>query len=155
MRTTEELCQKFRDVGHKITPQRRFIFQTLEATCDHLSAEDVYQSVKAQIPDISLATVYNTLRELVELGEVRKLDLGEGKSRFDPATSDHQHLICVSCHALHDIACEPPEAEVCAERLHGYEFLGADVILYGLCPQCQKERPTPVGNDRIWGVAPH
>jgi Fe2+ or Zn2+ uptake regulation protein len=155
MRTTEELCQRFRDLGHKITPQRRFIFQTLETTCDHLSAEDVYRSVKEQIPDISLATVYNTLRELVELGEVRELDLGEGKSRFDPKTVSHQHLICVNCSTLQDIACELPEAEVCTERLHGYKLLGADVLIYGICPQCSRNHQSPAAKDRLWGVAPN
>jgi Fe2+ or Zn2+ uptake regulation protein len=155
MRTTEELCQKFRSLGHKITPQRRFIFQTLEAASEHLSAEDVYQSVKELIPDISLATVYNTLRELVELGEVRELDLGEGKSRFDPITSDHQHLICVNCHELQDIDCELPEAELCTERLHGYRFLGADVLIYGLCPKCKNDDQAHTSEHRMWGVAPH
>ena len=140
MRTAEELCQRFRARGLKVTPQRRFIFQVLEESRDHPSAEEIYAKVRAILPDISLATVYNTLRELVNLGEVWELDLGEGKSRYDPDTADHHHLICVRCHKVVDVACDIKGLELTPEERQGYHILRTHVIFHGLCPACQGQR---------------
>lgn len=141
MRTAEELCQRFRNRGLKVTPQRRFIFQVLEKRCDHPSVEEIYDEVRALAPDISLATVYNTLRELVELGEVRELNLGKGRSRYDPNTTDHQHLICVRCHSVTDVTCDISCLELTPEERQGYRILNTDVIFNGLCPACQEASP--------------
>ena len=156
MRLTEELCQRFRAMGYRVTPQRRYIFQVLEGNTDHLSAEEVYEKARAHVPDISLATVYNTLRELVSLGEIRELDWGEGKSRYDPDTSCHQHLICVRCHNVADVACGGRWLELAPEQRQGYHVLGADVTFYGLCSACQGQHQEngPGQLSRVWGVTP-
>ena len=143
MRTAQELCQRFRTRGLKVTLQRRYIFQVLEGNGDHLSAEEIYGKVRTFAPDISLATVYNTLRELVDLGEVRELKLGEGKSRYDPNTTDHQHLICVRCHNVVDVACDVKSLELTPEERQGYHVLRTNVIFHGLCPACQGQQSPP------------
>ena len=156
MRETEALCRRFREIGFKVTPQRRHIFQVLDGNCDHLSAEELYDEVRVFMPDISLATVYNTLRELVELGEIRELNLGEGKSRYDPNTGSHQHITCVCCHSVADIACDPTCLELNPQQRQGYHILGADVTFYGLCPKCveQEAGEWSVPVSRVWGVSP-
>jgi len=121
-----------------VTPQRRFIFQVLENRCDHPTVEEIYDEVRALVPDISLATVYNTLRELVELGEVRELNLGKGRSRYDPNTTDHQHLICVQCQTVTDVRCDTRCLELTPEERQGYRILTTTVIFNGICPACQK-----------------
>ena len=141
-------------MGFKVTPQRRYIFQALEGNRDHPSADGVYDMVLRFMPDISLATVYNTLRELVDLGEVRELDLGEGKSRYDPDTGRHQHLICVGCQEVVDVFCPSQCTELVPGEQHGYRILGADVTFYGLCPVCEGEgdQQWPQQITRQWGV---
>lgn len=155
MRATDDLCQRFRSLGYKVTPQRRYIFRVLEGNVDHLSAEEVYARVREYVPDISLATVYNTLRELVELGEIRELDLGEGKSRYDPKTDAHQHLTCVGCRAVIDVPCSLDYAHLPEEQRQGYRILGADVTWYGVCPTCQARQDTdwPESISRLWGAS--
>jgi len=120
-----------------VTPQRRAIFRVLAESHDHPSAETIYARVRASIPDISLATVYNTLRELADLGEVWELDLGEGKSRYDPNTADHHHLVCMRCHAVVDVAWQIQGLELKPEQRQGYRILRTQVIFQGLCPACQ------------------
>ncbi|MBC8447717.1 MAG: transcriptional repressor [Chloroflexi bacterium] len=154
MRTTEEMCQRFRGLGLKVTPQRRFIFQALEGNTDHPSAEAIYEEVCAFIPEISLATVYNTLRELVDRGEVRELNLGDGKSRYDPDISSHQHLVCVRCHEVADVICNISCLELTPEQSQRYHVLGADVTFYGLCPACQQQGNRPGQALRLWGISP-
>jgi len=154
MLTTEEMCQKFRALGLKVTPQRRSIFQVLEGNTGHPSAEAVYAQVCAFIPEISLATVYNTLRELVDLGEVRELNLGDGKSRYDPDLSSHQHLVCVRCDEVADVACDISGLALVPEQSQGYHVLGADVTFYGICPVCQQQGDWSGQALRMWGVSP-
>jgi len=155
MHRTEELCDRFRSLGLKVTPQRRHIFQVLEGNDSHPSADELYNKVKVSMPDISLATVYNTLRELVELGEVRSLDLGEGRSRYDPDTGSHHHLACVCCRAVVDVACDTHALELAPEQRNGHRILGADVTFYGVCPACreQEQENQTVPPLRMWGVA--
>ena len=156
MHITEELCEKFRSLGLKVTPQRRYIFQVLEGNGSHPSADEVYDRVKVSMPDISLATVYNTLRELVELGEVRALDLGEGKSRYDPDTANHHHLTCVRCRSVVDVVCDAHAFELAPEQRHGHRILGADVTFYGVCPLCldqeHEHENQAAPSSRMWGV---
>jgi len=154
MQRTEQLCDKFRSLGLKVTPQRRHIFQVLEGNGSHPSADEVYDRVKVSMPDISLATVYNTLRELVNLGEIRSLDLGEGRSRYDPHTDGHHHLSCVRCRGVVDVACDTHALELAPEQQHGHRILGADVTFYGVCPTCLEQESVnqTAPSLRMWGV---
>lgn len=137
MRTVEELCEVLRQRGLKVTPQRRLIFEALRDSGDHPSAEDIYQAVIEVMPDMSLATVYHTLNDLVGMGELVNLDLGEGKSRYDTHTGSHRHLVCLGCRKVVDIMRSPCCAELPAEEARGYEIERCDVVFYGRCPECQ------------------
>jgi Fe2+ or Zn2+ uptake regulation protein len=137
MRTVDELCESLRDRGLKVTPQRRLIFEALRDSSDHPSAEDIYQAVIEVMPEMSLATVYHTLNELVGMGELVDLDLGEGKSRYDTDTGGHCHLVCLGCRKVVDIMRRPESVELLSEEAKGYEIERCDVVFYGRCPECQ------------------
>lgn len=138
MRTVEELCEALRQRGLKVTPQRRLIFEALRDRHDHPSAEDIYRVVTEVMPDMSLATVYHTLNDLVGMGELVSLDVGEGKSRYDTLTRRHCHLVCLGCRKVVDILQNPPCVELSAEEARGYEIERCDVVFYGRCPECQR-----------------
>ena len=120
-----------------MTPQRRFIFEALQDHVAHPTVEDIYRKVREVMPDISLATVYHTVKHLEELGEVVQLDLGEGKSRYDPCTDGHSHLVCVECRGVLDIVRDFEGLELLPEETSGYQVLRCDVAFYGYCPECQ------------------
>jgi len=93
----------------------------------------------ATLPEISLATVYNTLNELVALGEVQEVAAGEGPKRYDPKVGErHQHLVCVRCNELLDVL---PEGEaqlgLSPGEQHGYEILDVKLLFRGVCPACR------------------
>ena len=137
MRPVEQLCEVLREHGLKVTPQRRLIFEALYDGLDHPSADDIYHAVKEAMPDMSLATVYHTINDLVTMGELVELDLGEGKSRYDPLTSHHHHLVCLGCRKVEDIARDLDCVQLLPEEVRGYQIERCDVVFYGRCPDCR------------------
>ena len=92
MRSPTELTEAFRSRGLKITPHRQAIFRILHENEEHPTAEAVYATVVTEMPSISLRTVYQTLNDLAEMGELRALDVGTGSVRFDPNVDEHHHV---------------------------------------------------------------
>src|SRR5215207_7839415 len=108
MRSPDELTQIFRSQGRKVTPQRQSVFRALHGSTVHPTAEAVYEAVSAQMPTISLRTVYQTLNDLADMGEIVAVDVGTGSVRFDPHTGNHHHLVCERCGAVQDLEAEFP-----------------------------------------------
>lgn len=135
-----ELLERLRRRGWRITPQRRVIVEVLGGGNEHLTAEEIHARARALLPETGLATVYNTLNELVAMGEVLEVGVGDGPKRYDPnGGRPHQHLVCVGCGEIRDVhaASEP---SLPARERHGYRILDARVTFRGLCPRC-RERP--------------
>jgi Fe2+ or Zn2+ uptake regulation protein len=106
----------------------------------HLTADAVYSQAQRLLPEISLATVYNTLNELVDMGEVLEISTGDGPKRYDPnTTAVHHHLYCVECGALRDVNPEGTDRlTLPANQQHGFELLDMDIVFRGRCPDCRR-----------------
>jgi Fur family peroxide stress response transcriptional regulator len=140
MQSLETLIDLLRQSGRKITPQRRAILELLGEKDTHPAAEDIYQQLAETMPDISRATVYNTLHELVALGVLTEVqDPSENRLRYDTHTEHHHHLFCTCCHALVDLHHDFESLHLTAEEAAGYQILNHQVTFYGLCPECQKQ----------------
>ena len=138
MKSPEAIIQLFNQKGLKITPQRRLIFELLAEDESHPTAEELYKLVISRMPDVSQTTVYNTLRELVELGELSPVEnLSHAGARFDTNTSPHHHLFCMHCHTLVDIERDFPDAKLTLEEAKGYQIVKNQVTFYGICQECQ------------------
>lgn len=143
MFTVEEICRKIREretaEGNpmKVTPQRRLIFKALEGNDRHPTAEVIHNQVREVFPDISLATVYKTLRELVEMGEILEIKHEGESSRFDPRTDSHSHLVCEGCGRMEDVSQTYPDLQMPETDRHGFRIHRNFVVFYGHCPQCQ------------------
>lgn len=138
MRSPDELTDLFRSTGRKVTAQRQCIFRVLQGDVTHPSAEAVYDVARAEMETISLKTVYQTLYELAELGEVEVLDVGTGTTRFDPNVgSAHHHLVCRSCGKVRDLDIEFNGLTVPDGLDQGYEVNSAEVVFRGLCDVCR------------------
>lgn len=104
----------------------------------HPTADEVLAMARATLPEISVATVYNTLNELVEMGELAEVDRFGRSRRYDPTTTTpHQHLVCTGCERIIDVFPEadfeptlPPSARF------GFVNIEVDVVYRGLCPEC-------------------
>lgn len=143
MRDLEDLIELLRQNGYKITPQRRVILDLLAQDDSHPTVEQVYQRVVLTMPDISRTTVYNTFRELSDLGELTPVhDLSQGGQRYDTHCQPHHHLYCTRCHRLVDVNHEFEGLDLTPEETSGYQISSRQVTFYGICPDCQAETPS-------------
>ncbi len=138
MQSPDALTDLFRAHGRKITAQRQCIFRALEGDVTHPSAERVFEKVRIEMPNVSLKTVYQTLNDLAELGEISALDLGTGSARFDPNVEEsHHHLVCRSCGKVRDVKADIPGLKVPAGTAQGFKVSSAEIVFRGLCHECR------------------
>lgn len=124
----------------RMTNQREIILQELKKSKRHLSADELYDRVKKNMPRISLATVYRNLEILSEAGVIRKLEISGRQKRFDFDVSDHDHIYCIMCHKVDNLNIERKDVD--SEQLGvevGYSITGYRVEVIGICPECQKK----------------
>jgi Fur family ferric uptake transcriptional regulator len=138
MPAINDLLQRLRERDWRLTPQRRVVAEVLVGEHVHLTADEVHGRAQERLPEISLATVYNTLNELVAMGEVIEVAGAGTAKRYDPNTHfAHHHLVCTSCGELWDVLRDEPDPVLLAERdRHGYTVTGVEIVFRGLCAGC-------------------
>ncbi len=137
MKSPAELIDAFRANGKKVTPQRERIFHILHQSQEHPSADVVFAQLSAEMPTVSLKTVYQVLGELVEMGEIHVLDLGLGAMRFDPNSHTHHHLVCVICNGVEDVDVALPDVAKQVGDLSEFLIESIELTLRGRCSNCQ------------------
>lgn len=105
--TSGGLAQRLADSGLRATPQRELVYSVLLAKRDHPTADQVFTRTKAELPTISLATVYNCLETLVECGLVRQVNLEREPTRYCPNLRPHAHFHDEQTGFTHDIDLPP------------------------------------------------
>ncbi|MFI1578467.1 Fur family transcriptional regulator [Embleya sp. NPDC020630] len=137
------LPERLRKRGWRLTAQRRVVAEVLTGNHVHPTADEVHTLASRQLPEISRATVYNTLNDLVTLGEIREVTTSARAKRYDPnAHHPHHHLICTTCGTIRDISptIPPPPTLTAAETL-GFTITRTEVTFHGLCPTCTPHHP--------------
>ena len=138
MKSPEALINLYRQKGMRITPQRRMIFELLFADKTHPTVDDVYQRLREDLPDISLTTVYNTINELVALGELHDIEgLHGGATRYDTSTEPHHHLYCTECQNIVDLRQEIELLKLLPHETTSFQIKRVQVTYYGLCEDCK------------------
>jgi Fe2+ or Zn2+ uptake regulation protein len=137
MRPIEDLVESTRQRGGKVTSQRILIWRALAGDPTHPTAEDLFERLKPQLPGLSLATLYNTLNELVEWGELRRFDTGDGHTHFDPDMSPHAEIVCLRCHSVMDLPGHTSSAPL-PGSIEGYQIVTCSEQYLGICPACQQ-----------------
>jgi len=135
-----------RPAGGKRSSKRDRILEIFLRQQGHLSADDLVDIVHRETPGIGRATVYRTLQWMVGAGVARKVDFGEGRSRFEPSYRHprHYHLICNSCHRSSEFLSSDIESladEIAAAR--NFAPTQQVVQIYGICDDCRTGRKTP------------
>ncbi len=120
--------------GLRMTGQRRIIATVLQDSDDHPDVEELYARASAQDPNISLATVYRTVKLLEEAGILEKLEFGDGRARYEDAERDHHdHLIDLTTGEVIEFV--DPEIEALQEKIAeklGYTLKGHRLELFGV-----------------------
>jgi Fur family peroxide stress response transcriptional regulator len=127
----------------RYSKKREAILDAIRSTDLHPSADWVYQTLRPIYPDLSLGTVYRNLTRFKEEGLIVSLGTVNGQERFDGAVSPHTHLICRSCGRVLDLPDVRPDQALKLDqvaRLHGVEIDRCELMIYGKCPQCTKQK---------------
>jgi Fe2+ or Zn2+ uptake regulation protein len=140
MKTVHELTELFRRRGLRVTPQRQAIFGLLQGDQTHPTVEALYDRARTDMPTISLKTVYQTVHDLEDLGELHVLDLGTGSVRVDPNVEhDHHHLVCTVCGRVRDVPVEVAGLRLPARYRQAFTVDDVQVIFRGRCETCSPE----------------
>jgi len=134
--TAEDLVALLRARGKKVTSQRVLIYRALLSDRSHPTAEQIHSRLKEQLPGLSLTTVYSALNDLVQAGEARRFDAGDGSVHFDPEMRPHAELVCVKCGRIDDAPFDRSPRRTPSE-VAGYKVLRRTELLHGVCPACQ------------------
>ena len=125
---TATLSQRLSGSGLRPTPQREVVYQVILSKRDHPTAEEVFDRVKARMPGISLATVYNCLDALVQCGLIKQVNSVREPSRYCPNLHEHAHFHDEATGRIHDIEI-PPEVMDRLRALLPAGFAAASVDL--------------------------
>ena len=123
----------------KHSRQRDMIKTFLMSRKDHPTADVVYMNVRKDFPNLSLGTVYRNLTLLSEMGEIKRLRLGDGVDHFDYDTSPHYHFVCTDCGSVIDLEMDNIDTiqDIAGAGFDG-KIAGHVTYFYGTCGACMK-----------------
>lgn len=141
----EEFQKLLKDNGLKVTRQRMMVLEAI-ASCpeEHLTAEEIFELVKVDCPEIGLATIYRTIQLLNELHLIDRISFDDGFARYEIGSAQsrelkhrHHHLICKNCGrviSFQDDLLEELEEKIA--QTTGFFVVDHEVKLYGFCAEC-------------------
>lgn len=140
----DTLSQKLATSGLRTTPQREVVYSVLLQKRDHPTADEVYARVRAEMPTISLATVYNCLEALVQCRVIRAVHFERGPTRYCPNLTPHAHFLDEKSGETYDVELPGPLLEqVRAILPDGYCAKSVEIIFRGSTPASGPPAPLP------------
>lgn len=119
-------------MSERISQQAKLVLDILSGEYCHLTADEI----QTRIPGGSAATVYRVLEQLVSMGKIRKLALGDRKAVYEYARKPHLHFVCNRCGSISDIPVDLTGIATEAARCGGHEVQWSDTTAHGLCRDC-------------------
>jgi Fur family ferric uptake transcriptional regulator len=132
-----DTAAELRGAGLRVTAARVALLHTIREG-NHLGIEAIAAGVRGRVGHISLQAVYEALHALTAAGLIRRIEPAGGTPRFEGRVEDnHHHIVCRSCGVVADVDCAVGEAPcLTASNDHGFAIDEAEVIYWGLCPDC-------------------
>lgn len=144
MRSPESrLNEHIKESGLRPSSQRNAILSIMGNEKKHCTVEELHEIAKQSNSGIGIATIYRNIRLFCEAGIVREIHLINDVTRYEVITDNnhHDHLICVNCGAFVEIASDIIEKEQSRiARNNGFELTNHNLILYGICKECSKNK---------------
>jgi Fe2+ or Zn2+ uptake regulation protein len=120
--------------------QHEIIYETLKKHAIHPTAEKLYEIIRREHPEknIGIATVYRNLNRMSKVGKIKRISGLEDAEHFDHNTHPHYHFLCEKCNRVFDVsAVIAPDIVKNAEKKTGFIVKDYDVLLHGVCKDCQ------------------
>jgi len=137
MQILQETLQK---EGLRCTQQRQEIWNELRSSEKHRDAEEIFITLRSRGLNVSRATVYRTIDVLVKNNLINKLDIGDGRARFEYNDKyiHHDHLVCTKCGKIIEFYNdEIEELQNDIAKQHNFKLLDHSHQLFGICEDCQ------------------
>ena len=140
----DELLDKFKSAlkaeNMKFTPQRLSVLSEMVNNKEHRECEEIYLALRAAGDNVSRATIYRTMDILVEHNFARKIDIGDGRARYETKINHphHDHMICIECGQITEFMSEEIETlqdEVCDD--YNFKLIRHIHQLFGICSKCR------------------
>ena len=141
MTAPPSIAEELRGAGLRVTAARVALLETVRSG-DHLDAEAIAAGVRDRVGHVSLQAVYEALHALAAAGLIRRIEPAGSPTRYEGRVMDnHHHVVCRSCGAVADVDCATGEAPcLTASDDHGFSIDEAEVVYWGLCPDCSTAR---------------
>jgi Fur family ferric uptake transcriptional regulator len=138
---TPTTAEELRGAGLRVTAARVALLEIVRQG-DHLGIDAIATAVRGRVGHISLQAVYEALHALTATGLVRRIEPAGSTPRFEGRIGDnHHHIVCRSCGVVADVDCATGEAPcLTASDDHGFSIDEAEVVYWGLCPDCSTPR---------------
>jgi Fe2+ or Zn2+ uptake regulation protein len=135
-----DYSDQLRAVDLRVTRPRLAVLEAVHAH-PHADTETIFGAVRADLPDVSRQAVYDVLAALTGVGLVRKIQPSGSVARYESRIGDnHHHVVCRSCGVIADVDCAVGAAPCLTpsdhDALDGFVLDEAEVIYWGLCPDC-------------------
>jgi len=134
-------AEELRGVGLRVTAARVALLETVREG-DHLGVDAITSGVRVRVGHISIQAVYDALHALTAAGLLRRIEPADSPARFERRVGDnHHHAVCRSCGTVADVDCAIGQAPcLTPSDHHGFAIDEAEVIYWGLCPDCSTAR---------------
>ena len=134
-----KVIEKLRAKGLKCTPQRIDIINGIVRAPGHCTVETTYEQAKAKDPGISVSTVYRTLETLVEIGELKIINVSRYKNYYDTKLVSHHHIVCIKCGKIEDIKVNMNCKDRCLdqETKDHYTLIDGTCLFNAICEHCR------------------
>ncbi len=132
-----------RDTALRVTRPRLAVLTAVHSH-PHADTDSIIAAVRADLGEVSHQAVYDVLRALTAAGLVRRIQPSGSVARYESRVADnHHHLVCRSCGTIVDVDCAVGERPcLTASDDHGYDIDEAEVVYWGLCPDCAAAAPS-------------
>ena len=144
MTSAPDYADRLRAADLRVTRPRLAVLEAVHAH-PHADTETIFGSVRAALPDVSRQAVYDVLAALTAVGLVRRIQPSGSVARYESRVGDnHHHVVCRNCGVIADVDCAVGEAPCLTPSddgaLDGFVLDEAEVIYWGLCPDCSPAR---------------
>lgn len=140
--TAQDIFDKLKEHGYKITPQRQEIIHLLAREKRHMTVEDIHNHIAARFPNLSVDTVYRNVGVLERLNMLDRTDFGDGKGRYKLVEREghRHHLICLKCGFSEEVDfCPLDYIDQQSIREKNFSIERHHFEIFGYCARCGKK----------------
>ena len=137
-KTKSQMLSALKQAGFRLTQQRLAIIEFVAGREDHPSARQILEEIKAD-SGISFATIYNTLKTLVDMELIKEIDFEHGENRYDTNLVPHLNLVCIKCANIQDIDFKLPISPEEIKVKKDFTTTNYRLEYMGICAQCKSK----------------